>query len=56
MRRFLDGAAFSAQKTGQSIVVMTPTEASLSALAMWSLQDKARTVLYTSISQALLRQ
>jgi polysaccharide deacetylase 2 family uncharacterized protein YibQ len=52
-RRFLDGAAFRARQDGQVIMLGRLTPDTLSALLLWSLQDRAASVSMVPVSTIL---
>lgn len=56
IRRFLDGAAFRAAQENGVIVVARSTPDTLSALLLWALQDRAKSVALVPISQVLQAQ
>jgi polysaccharide deacetylase 2 family uncharacterized protein YibQ len=55
-RRFLDGAAFRARQDGAVVMLGRLTPDTLSALVLWSLQDRASSVSMVPVSTLLLEQ
>jgi polysaccharide deacetylase 2 family uncharacterized protein YibQ len=55
-RRFLDGAAFRARQDGAVVMLGRLTPDTLSALVLWSLQDRASSVSMVPVSALLLDQ
>lgn len=55
-RRFLDGAAFRARQDGAVVMLGRLTPDTLSALVLWSLQDRASSVSMVPVSALLLEQ
>jgi hypothetical protein len=55
-RRFLDGAAFRARQDGSVIMLGRLTPDTLSALVLWSLQDRAASVAMVPVSSLLIEQ
>jgi polysaccharide deacetylase 2 family uncharacterized protein YibQ len=55
-RRFLDGAAFRARQDGAVVMLGRLTPDTLSALLLWSLQDRASSVAMVPVSTLLLDQ
>ena len=55
-RRFLDGAAFRARQDGSVVMLGRLTPDTLSALVLWSLQDRASSVSMVPVSSILLSQ
>ncbi len=55
IRRFLDGAAFRAKQERQIIILARLRPETLSALLLWALQDRAKTVALAPLSQVLLQ-
>lgn len=55
-RRFLDGAAFRARQDGAVAMLGRLTPDTLSALVLWSLQDRASSVAMVPVSTLLLDQ
>lgn len=55
-RRFLDGAAFRARQDGAVIMLGRLTPDTLSALVLWSLQDRAASVSMVPVSTLLIEQ
>lgn len=55
-RRFLDGAAFRARQDGAVVMLGRLTPDTLSALVLWSLQDRASSVAMVPVSTLLLEQ
>ncbi|MFA8385562.1 MAG: divergent polysaccharide deacetylase family protein [Pelagibaca sp.] len=55
-RRFLDGAAFRARRDGAVVMLGRLTPDTLSALVLWSLQDRASSVAMVPVSTLLLEQ
>ena len=55
-RRFLDGAAFRARQDGAVVMLGRLTPDTLSALVLWSLQDRALSVAMVPVSTLLLEQ
>src|SRR6056297_742497 len=53
-RRFLDGAAFRARQDGSVVMLGRLTPDTLSALLLWSLQDRAASVAMVPVSTILL--
>ena len=53
IRRFLDQAAFKARQEGSVIMVGRLRPATISALLLWGLQDRATSVALTPISEVL---
>ena len=53
IRRFLDQAAFRARQEGSVIMVGRLRPATISALLLWGLQDRAASVRLTPISEVL---
>jgi polysaccharide deacetylase 2 family uncharacterized protein YibQ len=53
-RRFLDGAAFRARQDGSAVMLGRLTPDTLSALLLWSLQDRASSVAMVPVSAILL--
>jgi polysaccharide deacetylase 2 family uncharacterized protein YibQ len=55
-RRFLDGAAFRARQDGAVVMLGRLTPDTLSALVLWSLQDRASSVAMVPVSTLLIEQ
>lgn len=53
IRRFLDGAAFRAKQQGQIVLLARLRPETISALLLWALQDRAKTVALAPLSQVL---
>ncbi len=53
-RRFLDGAAFRARQDGSVVMLGRLTPDTLSALLLWSLQDRAASVAMVPVSAVLI--
>jgi polysaccharide deacetylase 2 family uncharacterized protein YibQ len=53
-RRFLDGAAFRARQDGSAVMLGRLTPDTLSALLLWSLQDRASSVAMVPVSAILI--
>jgi polysaccharide deacetylase 2 family uncharacterized protein YibQ len=53
-RRFLDGAAFRARQDGTAVMLGRLTPDTLSALLLWSLQDRASSVAMVPVSAILI--
>lgn len=52
-RRFLDGAAFRARQDGTAVMLGRLTPDTLSALVLWSLQDRASSIAIVPVSDIL---
>ncbi|SHH78339.1 divergent polysaccharide deacetylase family protein [Marivita hallyeonensis] len=55
-RRFLDGAAFRARQDGSAVMLGRLTPDTVSALLLWSLQDRAARVSMVPVSAVLMEQ
>ena len=55
-RRFLDGAAFRARQDGEAVMLGRLTPDTVSALLLWSLQDRASSVAMVPVSAILKEQ